>query len=808
MLVSYKWLNEYLNLSNISAKELADKMSVTGIEVEGVEIPAEGLKKIVVGEVKKCVAHPNSDHLSICQVDIGEEELSQIVCGAPNIKSGIKVIVALPGSRITGNQKIKKGKMRGEVSNGMICSLQELGFAENIIPKAYAEGIYYLPNEAVNGDSVFHYLDMDDQIIELSITPNRADALSIRGVAHEVGAIYRQSPVFHYEKLKEDDSQKTEDYLKVTVTDKKDVPAYQIRVIKDVQIAESPLWLQTKLMNQGIRPINNVVDVTNYILLLFGQPLHAFDYNKLESQEIVVRRAENNEELITLDSEKRMLSAEDIVITNGNVPVALAGIMGGKHSEITNETTTVALEAALFESISIRKTSQKFNLRSESSSRFEKGIDSGQLDYACDVAAAMIAELANGTVVSGKSIGSKYVPEKISVSVTIARINDYLGTKLTEEIVSEIFSTLGFKYDINAGTYTVSVPSRRWDIHIEADLIEEVARIYGYDCLPSTLPQGETVIGSLTSGQKLTRKVKNILEGAGVTEAISYALTTEEKASHFCLKDSQPTQLQWPMSEERSTLRMNLLSGLLDDIAYNVARKNTNIALYEMGRVFYRKSDAISSDLPNEENHVGIALSGNRWNKDWQTQESAVDFYTLKGILETLFDKLALSSHITYESTNKISELHPGRSAYILFNQEIIGFIGQVHPTIAKMYHIPETYVAEFNVQELIDYPKEALVYQAVSKFPTVSRDIALLVDQKINNQLVVDVIRENAGKYLQEIHLFDVYQGKNIEVGKKSLAYSLIFSNPEATLVDEEIAKSMAKVEKSLVETFDLIIR
>lgn len=808
MLVSYKWLNEYLNLSNISAKELADKMSVTGIEVEGVEMPAEGLKKIVVGEVKECIAHPNSDHLSICQVDIGEEEPSQIVCGAPNIKAGIKVIVALPGARITGNQKIKKGKMRGEVSNGMICSLQELGFSENVIPKTYAEGIYYLPNEAVNGSPVFPYLDMDDQIIELSITPNRADALSIRGVAYEVGAIYRQTPMFQYEELKEEASQTTEEYLKVTVTDEKDVPAYQIRVIKDVQVAESPLWLQTKLMNQGIRPINNVVDVTNYILLLFGQPLHAFDYNKLDSQEIVVRRAEKNEELVTLDSEKRVLSPEDIVITNGNIPVALAGIMGGENSEITNETTTVALEAALFEPISIRKTSQKFNLRSESSSRFEKGIDSGQLDVACDVAAAMIAELANGTVVSGKSIGSKYVPEKVNVSVTIARINDYLGTELTEEIVSEIFSTLGFNYENKDGKYTVSIPSRRWDIQIEADLIEEVARIYGYDRLPSTLPQGETVVGSLTNGQKLTRKVKNLLEGAGVNEAISYALTTEEKASHFCLKTSQPTRLQWPMSEERSTLRMNVLSGLLDDVAYNVARKNTNVALYEVGRVFYREAEAISSDLPKEENHLGIALSGNQWHKDWQTQESAVDFYTLKGVLETMFDSLAFSDHITYEATNKIAELHPGRSAYILFNQEIIGFIGQVHPTVAKMYHIPETYVAELNIQQLIDSPKEALVYQTVSKFPTVSRDIALLVDQTVQNQVLIDVIRENAGKYLQEIHLFDVYQGKNIEVGKKSLAYSLIFSNPEATLVDEEIAKSMAKVEKSLVEAFDLTIR
>ena len=391
MLVSYKWLNEYVNLSNVTPQELADKMSVTGIEVEGVAVPEEGLKKIVVGEVKECVPHPNSDHLSICQVDIGEEELSQIVCGAPNVKAGIKVIVALPGSRIAGNQKIKKGKMRGEVSNGMICSLEELGYSDNVVPKAYAEGIYYLPQEAVNGTPVFPYLDMDDAIIELSITPNRADALSMRGVAYEVGAIYRQTPQFNDPELKEDASDNVENYVTVTVEDSQDAPAYQIRVIKDVTIAESPQWLQNRLMNEGIRPINNVVDVTNYILLLFGQPLHAFDYQKLDSKEILVRRATAAEELITLDGETRQLTEENIVITNGKTPVGLAGVMGGANSEISQETTTVALEAALFNPLSIRKTSKQFNLRSESSSRFEKGINQATVGLACDVAAAMIA---------------------------------------------------------------------------------------------------------------------------------------------------------------------------------------------------------------------------------------------------------------------------------------------------------------------------------------------------------------------------------------------------------------------------------
>lgn len=807
MLVSYKWLNEYLDLSKISAKELADQMSLTGIEVEGIEVPEEGLKKIVVGEVKECVPHPDSDHLSICQVDIGEAELSQIVCGAPNVKAGIKVIVALPGSRIAGNQKIKKGKMRGEVSNGMICSLQELGYSDNVIPKAYADGIYYLPQEAVNGTPVFPYLDMDDSIIELSITPNRADALSIRGVAYEVGAIYRQTPTFNDPELKEDSTDDVANYVKVNVTDVKDAPAYQIRVIKDVKIAESPLWLQNRLMNEGIRPINNVVDVTNYILLLFGQPLHAFDYAKLNSKEILVRRATAGEELVTLDGETRELSTENIVITNGQVPVALAGVMGGANSEITAETTTVALEAAMFESTSIRRTSKMFNLRSESSSRFEKGINQATIGLACEVAAAMIAELAGGTVVAGTSVGSEISLEEVTVDVTVDRINQYLGTTLDEATVSEIFDTLGFAYEVSNEAYHITVPPRRWDIHIEADIIEEVARIFGYDNLPSTLPKGETVAGSLTTGQQTVRRIKGILEGHGASEAISYALTTEEKSRQFMLRESNTTRLQWPMSEERSVLRMNLISGLLDDVAYNVARKNTNIAFYEVGRVFYQEADP-QKNLPLEENHLAIALSGNSEVKDWQTKDTAVDFYSAKGMVESIVDSLGLADKISYQPSNEIKELHPGRTALILLDETVIGFVGQVHPTIAKSYDIPETYVTELNLHEVLAAETSGVNYAAVSKFPAVTRDIALLVDETVTHQELAMSIWKNAGKYLKEVHLFDVYQGASLGEGKKSMAYSLTFVNPEATLVDEEINRSMEKVEKALIETYGVTIR
>ncbi|MGX7162825.1 phenylalanine--tRNA ligase subunit beta [Enterococcus massiliensis] len=806
MLVSYKWLNEYLDLSAVSPQELADKMSVTGIEVEGVTQPQTGLKKIVIGEVKECKPHPDSDHLSICQVDIGEEELSQIVCGAPNVKAGIKVIVALPGSRIAGNVKIKKGKMRGEVSNGMICSLQEIGYSDSVIPKEYSEGIQYMPETAVNGEPVFSYLDMDDSIIELSITPNRADALSMRGVAYEVGAIYNQKPQFKEETLVESEEAAAEK-IQVTVEDTTDAPAYQIRIIENVKIAPSPQWLQNRLMNEGIRPINNVVDVTNYILLLFGQPLHAFDYDKLGSKEILVRRATPQEKFVTLDGETRELTPENIVITNGKVPVALAGVMGGLDSEISETTTTVALESALFAGVSIRRTSKQFNLRSESSARFEKGINKATIGAASDAAAAMIAELAGGNVLKGRVSGSEIKVEDQVVTIRLEKINRSLGTKLTVAEVNHIFDALGFPFEEKEETYTVTIPPRRWDITIEADIIEEVARIYGYDRLPSTLPSGETVAGSLTAEQAKTRKIRTVLEGSGVSEAISYALTTEDKSASFMMRESQMTRLDWPMSEERSVLRLNLISGLLDDVAYNVARKNTQIALYEIGRVFYQEADP-KKNLPLEETHVALALSGDWQSKDWQMPAEKVDFFTIKGILENLFQTLSINERITYQKTAEMPEMHPGRTAEIFLGEDKIGFVGQVHPSVAKQYAISETYVAELNLEALLAADVAKVIYQAVSKFPSVSRDIALLVKQDVASQTIVEVIRTAAGKYLNSIQLFDVYQGKNIEAGYRSMAYSLTFGNPDATLTDEEINRAMEKVVGALTSEVAAEIR
>ncbi|MDR0691125.1 MAG: phenylalanine--tRNA ligase subunit beta [Streptococcaceae bacterium] len=807
MLVSYKWLSEMLDLTKATPQELGDKMSLTGIEVESVTHLADGLKKLVVGFVKECIPHADSDHLSICQVDVGKSEPYQIVCGAPNIKAGIKVIVALPGARIAGNTKIKKGKMRGVASLGMICSLQELGFAEAVVPKEFTDGIYYLPEEAVIGDEVYSYLDMDDSAIELAITPNRADALSMRGVAFEVGAILHQAPKFKEVVLKEEANDSVSDYISVKVEDEINTPIYKMRIIKNVKIAPSPLWLQKRLMIEGIRPINNVVDVTNYILLLFGQPLHAFDYNKFKDKVIVVRRARNDEKLITLDEVERKLSAENLVITNNNKPVALAGVMGGENTQIDTNTTTVALEAALFDPQLIRRTSKKFNLHSESSMRFEKGINKETVGKACDVAAAMIAELASGKVVSGVAVGSDFVQEKKIIGIKLEHINNSLGTALTVDEVNEIFKALGFTYTVLEHDYSVNIPLRRWDIKIVADLLEEVARIYGYDRLPSTLPNG-AVANGLTAKQRLVRKMKEMLEGAGVSEVISYALTTKEKARQFRMNESNLTHLAWPMSEERSVLRLNLVSGLLDNIHFNTARKLKSLAIYEFGRVFINTNNPLK-DLPKEEVHLGFALTGLWQEKDWQTSKDEINFFHLKGILEELFRAVGVERLITYEVWNDSEELHPGQAAKILLNGEIVGFLGQVHPMMAKKYDIFKTYVAELSVDALLLVNKSSLVFTAVSKFPEVTRDIAILVKENVSNQDLVQLIQSASGRFLRKVELFDVYAaGDNIEKGQKSMAYTLTFSNSETTLTDEEVNAAMKKVEKALVEKAHAQIR
>lgn len=801
MLVSYKWLKELVDI-DVPSQELAEKMSTTGIEVEGVESPAAGLSKIVVGEVLSCEDVPET-HLHVCQVNVGEEEARQIVCGAPNVRAGIKVMVALPGARIADNYKIKKGKIRGLESLGMICSLGELGISDSVVPKEFADGIQILPQDAVPGDEVFSYLDLDDEIIELSITPNRADALSMRGVAHEVAAIYDKAVNFKEFTLTET-NESAADALSVSIdTDK--APYYAARILDNVTIAPSPQWLQNLLMNEGIRPINNVVDVTNYILLYFGQPMHAFDLDTFEGTDIRVREARAGEKLVTLDGEERELAETDLVITVADKPVALAGVMGGQATEISEKSSRVVLEAAVFNGKSIRKTSGRLNLRSESSSRFEKGINVATVNEALDVAASMIADLAGATVRKGIVSAGELDTSDVEVSSTLADVNRVLGTELSYADVEDVFRRLGFGLSGNAESFTVSVPRRRWDITIEADLFEEIARIYGYDRLPTSLPKDDGTAGELTATQKLRRQVRTIAEGAGLTEIITYALTTPEKAVEFTAQPSNLTELMWPMTVDRSVLRQNMVSGILDTVAYNVARKNKNLALYEIGKVFEQTGNP-KEDLPNEINSFAFALTGLVAEKDFQTAAVPVDFFYAKGILEALFDRLGLE--VTYIATAEIASLHPGRTAVISLGDQVLGFLGQVHPVTAKAYDIPETYVAELNLSAIEAALQPAAPFVEITKFPAVSRDVALLLKAEVSHQEVVDAIQAAGVKRLTDIKLFDVFSGEKLGVGMKSMAYSLTFQNPEDSLTDEEVARYMEKIQASLEEKVNAEVR
>ena len=804
MKVSYKWLKEYLDLSDVTPDELAEKMSRTGIEVDDVIYPGKGLSKIVVGETLSVVDHPDSDHLHVCQVNIGTEEPIQIVCGAPNVAAGQKVIVALHGARITGNAKIKKGKMRGQESNGMICSLAELGYSESVVSKKYADGIFVLPAEAVPGTEVVDLLELDDAILDIDITPNRADALSMRGSAYEVAAIYNKALKFPEAPVSEKTGSVTE-YIKVAVEDTNDTPAYHIQVIKDVKIAESPLWLQNKLMNGGIRPINNVVDITNYILLEYCQPLHAFDYDQIGSKEIIVRRAKENETMTTLDGVERTLDTDNIVITNGTAPIALAGVMGGLDSEITDGTVTVALEAALFNPVLIRKTAGKFNLRSESSSRFEKGINVATIRTAGQHAAELIHELAGGTIVAGTASVDTVEVKDTEVVITLEKINRSLGTAISSGEVTAIFNQLGFASTFDGEIFTVAVPPRRWDISIYADILEEVARIYGYDNLPETLPITPALPTALTPKQHTMRITRRFMEGAGLTQNISYVLTTAEKAREYAVEDKEGIRLAWPMSEDRSTLRMNLLSTLLDNAAYNVARKNTDIQFYEIGRVFFPSADSV---LPIEAERLAGVMTGMAYQKDWQMAAEPVNFYHAKGVLDGYFETMGLSDQIRFEAAKDLKWMHPGRTAAVYLGDAYIGYVGQVHPATANAYDLKETYAFEIDFEAIIAAPKEVITQQPIPKFPGVTRDVALLVDETVTHQQIVKTIKENGGKFLKDVHLFDIYQGKGIEDGKKSVAYSMSFLNPEATLVDEDINKAFTKLVAALETECGAVIR
>ncbi|HEY4551957.1 MAG TPA: phenylalanine--tRNA ligase subunit beta [Bacillaceae bacterium] len=796
MLVSYKWLQDYVDLEGVSASELAEKITRSGIEVEGVEKLSSGVSGVVIGHVLECRRHPEADKLNICMVDIGEGEPVQIICGAPNVSKGQKVAVAKAGAVLPGNFKIKKAKLRGEESNGMICSLQELGIEGKLVPKEFAEGIYVFPSDAEVGSDALSMLNLDDEVLELGLTPNRADCMSMLGVAYETAAILGKD-VELPEAGEAAGAESAEDYISVKVEAKEDNPLYTAKVIKNVKIGPSPLWMQTRLMSAGIRPHNNVVDITNFILLEYGQPLHAFDYDRFGSKEVVVRQARDGEKIVTLDGAERTLTAGQLVITNGTVPVALAGVMGGADSEVSGDTATILLESAYFAGPSIRAASKHHGLRSEASSRYEKGVDPNRVRPAAERAAQLIAELAGGEVLEGRVEADHLNVKPAKVSVSLEKINRVLGTDILEEEVLDIFSRLQFDALAENGVFTVTVPTRRGDISIEEDLIEEVARLYGYDRLPKTLPRGAATPGGLNPVQEKRRTSRAFLEGAGLYQAITYSLTSEDKAASFAIEKREPVKLAMPMSEERSRLRLSIVPQLLEAVSYNLARQNDSVSLYEIGSVFLKEGEHTQ---PEEREHIAAALTGLWVDNAWQGEKKAVDFYVAKGILEGLFEKLGVGQAIEWRAA-QLEGMHPGRTAEILLDGNVIGFAGQVHPAVQKSMDLKNTFVFEVQASPIFSYGRHELQYKPIPRFPSISRDIALVVDKDVPAGSLEAIIRSAGGKLLKSIHVFDLYEGDRMEPGKKSIAFSLTYSDPERTLTDEEVVKAHDKVLSAVKE-------
>ncbi|SBC99696.1 phenylalanine--tRNA ligase subunit beta [Staphylococcus aureus] len=794
MLISNEWLKEYVTIDD-SVSNLAERITRTGIEVDDLIDYTKDIKNLVVGFVKSKEKHPDADKLNVCQVDIGEDEPVQIVCGAPNVDAGQYVIVAKVGGRLPGGIKIKRAKLRGERSEGMICSLQEIGISSNYIPKSFESGIYVFSESQVPGTDALQALYLDDQVMEFDLTPNRADALSMIGTAYEVAALYN-TKMTKPETTSNELELSANDELTVTIENEDKVPYYSARVVHDVTIEPSPIWMQARLIKAGIRPINNVVDISNYVLLEYGQPLHMFDQDAIGSQQIVVRQANEGEKMTTLDDTERELLTSDIVITNGQTPIALAGVMGGDFSEVKEHTSNIVIEGAIFDSVSIRHTSRRLNLRSESSSRFEKGIATEFVDEAVDRACYLLQTYANGKVlkdrVSSGELGAFITP----IDITADKINRTIGFDLSQNDIVTIFNQLGFDTEINDDVITVQVPSRRKDITIKEDLIEEVARIYGYDDIPSTLPVFEKVTsGQLTDRQYKTRMVKEVLEGAGLDQAITYSLVSKEDATAFAMQQRQTIDLLMPMSEAHASLRQSLLPHLIEAASYNVARKNKDVKLFEIGNVFFANGEG---ELPDQVEYLSGILTGDYVVNQWQGKKETVDFYLAKGVVDRVAEKLNLE--FSYRRAD-IDGLHPGRTAEILLENKVVGFIGELHPTLAADNDLKRTYVFELNFDALMAVSVGYINYQPISRFPGMSRDIALEVNQNIPAADLLSTIHAHGGNILKDTLVFDVYQGEHLEKGKKSIAIRLNYLDTEETLTDERVSKVQAEIEAALIK-------
>ena len=782
MKVSKEWLDQFIPL-DVSKHELSETITRSGIEVDDIIDYRETVKNVVVGYVKECEKHPDADKLNVTKVDIGDETV-QIVCGAPNIQADTYVIVAKVGGEIPG-LKLRKAKLRGVESEGMICSLEELGIPKDLSPKEFEDGIFIFTetDNITPGQNALDALYLNDYVLEYDLTPNRKDALSMIGSAYEARAL------FGGEVTEPDQSfNETSDtsLLSVSIDDEESVQYYGARIVKNVTIKPSPLWMQIRLIKAGIRPINNVVDISNYVLLEFGQPIHMFDYDKIGSTKIVTRYAKNGEKMTTLDGKDRELLDTDIVVTNGKEPVALAGVMGGDFSEVKNDTKNVVIESALFDPVSIRKTASRLNLRSEASQRFEKGVSHVFVLKALNRAAHLLEKYADGAVEAQLlSDGTLNLDDTI-IHTSVSFLNKRLGLELTSKEVKDILEHLGIKAE-GDDELTCYIPSRRDDLKIQEDISEEVARIYGYDNIPSTLPKYSKITpGQLTDAQVKTRSMRELLMSNGFSQAINYALTSEENIGKFTTLN-EGLKLNMPMSEMHSVLRTSLIPHLVDNATYNKNRMQERIELFEIGNIFKTNGQ---TELPDEIQKLAVLSTGKVNDTKWLNTSHEPDFYHIKGIVEAVFTEFNLLKDVRFEATTDYEELHPGRSAHIYLNDVNIGVIGELHPTYSKAHDLGQTTVAEIDLEHVLD-KSESIIYEPIVKFPSISRDVALEVPRDVTSQSIIDLLWSLRPNYLVEIYPFDVYEGEHIDNDKKSIALHLIYQNKEDTLKDSDVKKA-----------------
>lgn len=792
MNTTLSWIKAYVPDLTCTAQEYTDAMTLSGTKVEGFEAADRDLDKIVIGQIEKIEKHPDSDHLIICQVNVGAETI-QIVTGAPNVKEGDKIPVVLDGGRVAGNHdgkmteggiQIKKGKLRGVESNGMMCSIEELGSSREFYPEAPEYGIYIFPEDAVVGADAIEELGLHDVTFEYEITSNRVDCFGVIGIAREAAATFGKE--FHPPVVTPTgNAENASDYVKVTVKDTDLCPRYCARVVKNIRIAPSPKWMQRRLAAAGIRPINNIVDITNYIMEEYGQPMHAYDYDQLAGHEIIVRRAAKDEKFVTLDDQERTLDENVLVICDGEKSVGIAGIMGGENSMITDDVKTMLFEAACFDGTNIRLSSKRIGLRTDASAKFEKGLDPNNAEEAINRACQLIEELGAGEVVGGIVDVYPTVKEPVRIPFEPERINALLGTDISAEEMLGYFKKIDLGYDEK--TNEIIAPTFRQDLFRTADLAEEVARFFGYANIPTTLPTGEATTGKLPFDLRVRAVAQDIAEFCGFSQGMMYSFESPKAFEKLMLPADSPLRnaikIMNPLGEDFSIMRTQSVNGMLTSLGFNYSHRNKNVRLYELGNIYIPKALPLT-ELPDERVQFTLGMYGEG------------DFFTMKGVIEEFLDKLGITGRKSYRPNSGKTFLHPGRQANVYYGDKLLGFLGEVHPLVASAYGIGEkAYIAVLDMPAVTELATFDRKYAGIAKFPAVSRDISMVVPKQILAGEIEDVIIQRGGKILENCQLFDIYEGAQIRSGFKSMAYSITFRAKDRTLEEGDITAAMKKI-------------